>query len=89
MYVLIHLKLPGGADQFFQVFNTGKAALTFLLAVVLNQPAGLDDDIHGLIQAFVTDRLRHLFNKTQKPAQCGHGPGRHQLVGHEFAGSPP
>ena len=89
VHVLIHLELPGGADQFLQVLNPGKSPLSLFLAVVLDQPAGADGDVHGFIRFLTPDGLCGLLDQPEKPLQRGQGAGRQKLVRHQRAGSLP
>ena len=89
MDVLVHRKLPGGADQFLQVLNPRKPALALFLAVVLDKSARLDHVVHSLLKTPAGDRFRHVFNKAEKPLERRHGPGRQQLVCYQRTGCAP
>ena len=67
-------ELPTGAHQFFEVFLACKTALTALFAVILHEPAGIDDKIGKLMQRHVGTRRRQIIDHLQEPRHAARQP---------------
>ena len=67
-------ELPARSDEFLQVFLARQSTFARLLAVVFQQPAGIDAVAGNLVQSRVLQPLRHRIDLVDEVAQHGRHP---------------